>query len=67
VPENGEHGVRAGHCRELVDHAGARARTWYWIDPETGEQVKILPSHPIHSIPTTTPDRFMRIGQDDQG
>jgi hypothetical protein len=24
-------------------------RDGYWTDPETGEQVKILPSHPIHS------------------
>jgi hypothetical protein len=39
--------------------------TWHWTDQETGEQVKILASRTIHTIPTTTPDRSMLIGQDD--
>jgi hypothetical protein len=44
-----------------IDRDGRREG--YWTDPETGEQVKILPSRPIHSIPTTTPNHFMRIGE----
>jgi hypothetical protein len=40
---------------------GTDKPTWYWTNPETGEQVKILASRPIHVIPDyeiSTPDRI---------
>jgi hypothetical protein len=45
-------------------NSGTDKREGYWTDPETGEQVKVLKSRPIHVIPTMTPDRFMLIGRD---
>jgi hypothetical protein len=38
----------------------------YWTDPEAGEQMKILASRPFHSIPTTTPDRFVLIAREER-
>jgi hypothetical protein len=32
-------------------------------DLETGEQVKVLESHPVPIVPIETPDRFMLIGR----
>ena len=32
-------------------------------DPETGEQAKVLKSHPVPIVPIETPDRFMLIGR----
>jgi hypothetical protein len=47
-------------------NSGTDKREGYWTDPETGEQVKILASRPIHVIPTLTPDRFMLIARDER-
>jgi hypothetical protein len=51
----------------LIGRMGTDKREGYWTDPETGEQVKVLKSHPVPIVPIMTPDRFMLIDRDDQG